>query len=66
MALGHVRHQTVGETMQSAGATSLHEKEITGACWAEAFLSCSAMMIYLDCKEWEIVFRFSGWAGVGH
>jgi len=29
MALGHVRHQTVGETMQSAGATSLHQKEIT-------------------------------------
>lgn len=43
MALGHVRHQTVGETMQSAGATSLLQKEITAA-WVEAFLSCSAVV----------------------
>lgn len=39
-ALGHIRHQTVGETMQTAGATSLHHREITVACRVKAFLSC--------------------------
>lgn len=40
MALGHIRHQTVGETMQTAGATSLHHREIAVAYRVKAFLSC--------------------------